>query len=96
MTDLSQLAPALLAVLGGVLQWARQFRAFRDAWTALIAVLLAGAAYLLLHVFTEGWRYELAVGAITVAGWTASVIGGTASAAAGSNVTKAIPRTDSK
>lgn len=96
MNDLSAYAPALLGVLGGALQWARQFNRFPDWATGSIAALLATGAYFTVHQLGPDWRYDVVVGVIGIAGYTTTVVGGTALAATASRVTDIVPRTNSK
>lgn len=95
--DYTQFIPAVLAVLGGSLQWMRQFKTVKDGWVYLAAFLLALGAYSVAHIYTSDWRLEILSGVVTVAGYVSTVLGGTFTA---SGIAKSglglVPTTNSK
>jgi len=77
--DLKQFLPGLMMACGGVLQWARQFKAFREWQYHIIAVALASGAYWLVTPFAGDWRHYVLSGIqfLTIGGGLAVIYGGT-------------------
>lgn len=90
----AQYLPPLLVVLGGALQWLRQFPKLHDAWIVLFAFLLANGGYWLCYDYTvhHGWQLVTITWLLAIAGHTATVLGGTAVAARASYSTGMIPK----
>lgn len=97
--DLTQYLPPMLAVLGAMLQWLRQFPKVHDWYVGLIAFGLANGAYFLTldYAHLPGLQLAVIMWVLAIPAHTATVLGGTfvaARAAAGGMA--AIPRTNSK
>lgn len=97
MTDLQPFQAPIMALLGGVMQYARAYSHFKEWVYHLLALMLATAAYMTFNVPTGDWRHVVVTGALGVSGLVTSLYGGTFLA---SNAAKGgaafIPKTDSK
>ena len=107
--DLHDYLPGLMVAAGGVLQWFRQFKMFREQYYHLIAVGLGIGAFWLVTPYTGEWRtwWLQCLDFLTIGGGGLAMIYGgtflvsnTAKAVAAANPaaasTVAVPVTDSK
>lgn len=95
--DYTQFIGPVLVVFGAALQWLRQFSAVKDRYSGLVALIFGSIGYALAHKFGPDWRYETLIAVPLVAGYTATVLGGTfVTASAAMNGVAVIPKTNSK
>lgn len=98
MNPYAQYLPSLLLVLGGGLQWLRQYSKFHDVWVFLIAFAFANLGYWLCFDYTHhaAWQMEVLQWALAIGGYTGTVLGATFTAARIAPNTPLIPTTNSK